>query len=201
MDIEHDREWSELSAIWRQKPAGELDIARIRRSIRARVRNANLLFALDLVGNGAALAGACVLLGRWTWPSNLVGITFVLYGVFALSLACWSRFAGGTATAQTPSQALDADVRQARARVRWAQSGYIVCSLAVVVLPILYYAHLQPSYRSLVPLPFWIKAAIVGTYTAILFWRCMLMLHRNRAHLNGLLRIRSELFPGEDADR
>lgn len=201
MDVQQDREWSELSAIWRQEPGGGLDIAKIRKSIRARVRNTNLLFAFDLAVSASAFAAAYVLIGRWTWPSNLVGITFALYGTFGFLLACWVRFAGGPVHAQTRSQALDADARQARARIRWAQSGYMICALAFIVLPILYYAHLQPSYRSLVPLPFWTKVAVVGTYTALLFWRCTRMLRQGRAYLNALSRIRSEIFPDEAADR
>ena len=90
MSSESQREWSELSELWRES-AEPLDAAAIRRRIRRRSWLANIWFAGELLLCLAALAIAGVFIARWTWPSNLVGVTLLLYTCFALGLTCWSH--------------------------------------------------------------------------------------------------------------
>lgn len=196
MDSEEDRKWSALASIW-TAPDEAIDIAQVQRQIRRRARNANLLFALDAAQSLGAIGLAVYFLILWTWPHSLVGIALLLFGGLALGLAHWTRFAAGGVALDDAREAFQVSVRQARAGIRWAISGYCVAATGVILLIILGYAHSQPVYRSVFQLPYWVKTAGVSAYMVFLLWRCSRLLVENRRYLSGLNAIERDLFPAD----
>jgi len=196
MESEEDRKWSALASIW-TAPDEAIDIAQVQRQIRRRARNSDLLFALDAAQGLGALGLGIYFLNLWTWPHSLVGITLLLFGGVALGLAYWTRFAAGGAAIADAREAFRVSVRQARAGIRWAISGYCVAATGVILLIVLGYAHSQPLYRSVFQLPYWVKTAGVSAYLVFLLWRCTRLLIENRRYLAGLNAIERDLFPAD----
>jgi hypothetical protein len=196
MSSESQREWSELSELWRESPE-PLDAAAIRRRIRRRSWLASIWFAGELSLCLAALAIAGVFIARWTWPSNLVGVTLLLYTCFALGLTCWSHSTSLSVSTATAADTWKTAVRQARASIRWAQSGLILSAVSLILSPIVVYARLQPDYQGIgspLSLPLWLRLLVIACFWAPIVWRCIHLLRRGRSELAGLMAIRRELL-------
>lgn len=196
MDQQEDQKWSALTAIW-QAPTDEIDVDHVQRQLRRRARNADILFALDMAQGLIQLGLGALFVGRWVWPSSLVGISLLLFGGFAVGLALWTRYAKGDSGSAGVDSAFRESIRQAEAGIRWALSGYCVAVSGVLLLLILGYAHAQPVYQRVVPLPYWEKALFAGGYLVFWLWRCTKLLRENRRFLHGLRAIETELFPPE----
>lgn len=189
-----DRQWSDLAEIW-QAQARPVDVAVMRAKIRARARKVNWLFALDMVQALLAFASAAVLLPRWTWPSNLVGFSLVVFGALAFGLAIWTRFPVNDTAVTSARRAFETSVRQARQGIRLAITGYCVTTAHFLLIGLLGYAHSQPSYHRIVPFSFWTKTLVVGVLLMLWVWRCHRLFRESRSDLNGLLALEDELFP------
>lgn len=198
MDIDEGQKWSALATIW-QTPADAIDVAHVQRQLRRRARNAAILFAIDLVQGVVQILLGLFLLYRGDWPSRLVAISLLLFGGFAIGLALWTRFATDRASLASADGAFRVSIRQAEAGIRWAISGYCVAATGIILLLVLGYAHADPAYRSVVPLPYWEKAVFAIAYLGLLLWRCTRLLRENRRYLRGLHAIEDDLFPPEPA--
>lgn len=196
MTSSDDPQWAALAAIW-QSPAGEMDVAGLRADLQRRERRALILFLLDLMQGLIQVGLGIVLLARWTPPSNLVGASLLVFGTFAIALALWSHFGMGADAAPSADTALTRSIRQAEAGIRWAISGYFVVLSGVLLLLILGYAHNQPDYRSIFPLPYWLKAGFAASYLFFWVWRCNRLLRDNRRQLRGLRAIATDMDVAE----
>lgn len=194
MESLEDQKWTALAAIW-QSPADEPDIDELKRALRRRARNANILFLFDLLQGAIQIGLGIVLFARWTWPSSLVGISLLLFGLFAIALAIWTRFGADGGSAAGEDNALSLSMRHAETGIRWAVSGYLVIGSGVLLLMILGYAHSQPGYRSIIPLPYWLKAGFAGSYLLFWLWRCTRLLRDNRRLAQGLRAIEQDIYP------
>jgi len=196
MDSLDDQKWTALAAIW-QSPADEPNIDELKRALRRRSRNANILFFFDLLQGGIQIGLGIMLFGRWTWPSNLVGVSLLLFGIFALALAIWTRFGADGGEAGSENNALALSMRHAETGIRWAISGYLVIGSGVLLLLILGYAHSQPGYQSIIPLPYWLKAGFAVSYLLFWLWRCTCLLRDNRRLAQGLRAIEQDVYPAD----
>lgn len=194
MDSLNDQKWTALAAIW-QSPADEPDIEELKRALRRRSRNANILFLFDLLQGVIQIGLGIMLFARWTWPSNFVGVSLLLFGSFALALAIWTRFGADGGKAASEDNALALSMRHAETGIRWAVSGYFVIGSGVLLLLILGYAHSQPGYQSIIPLPYWLKAGFAGSYLLFWLWRCTRLLRDNRRLAQGLRAIEQDIYP------
>lgn len=192
MDSLDDQKWTALAAIW-QSPADEPNVADLKRELRRRARNANLLFLFDLSQGAIQIGFGIFLLELWTWPSSLVGASLLIFGVFALALAIWSRFGTDGATATGEDDALALSTRYAEAGIRWAISGYLMIGSGILLLLILGYAHNQPDYHRIVPLPYWLKTVFASGYLLFWLWRCTRLLRDNRRLRHGLQAIACDI--------
>ncbi|MDR7070057.1 Flp pilus assembly protein TadB [Pseudoxanthomonas japonensis] len=195
MENTDDRKWESLAAIW-QSPTEQPNLKELERDLRRRSRNLNVLFFLDLSQGLAQIGLGGVLLARWIWPSSLVGASLLTFGIFALALSFWTRYGGQGPRRMGEDSALALSVRQAEAGIRWAISGYLVIVSGILLILILGYAHSQPAYSSVVPLPYWLKAVLAGSYLLFWLWRCTKLLRDNRRLLQGLRTIQGEVILG-----
>ena len=123
-------DWSELKTAW-TAPAPEppLDSGLIR-SVRRRAWLGRLNFYAEVAAClFAAAAGGWIArqYGEWT-----VGVAALLFATFSLALSVWARTGAETVAAETPRQALEAALAQARSGLRWARAGYWVGAAAIV---------------------------------------------------------------------
>jgi protein-S-isoprenylcysteine O-methyltransferase Ste14 len=189
-----DADWAALGADW-QRVSEPPDLTAVHARIRRGERWQAAIFATEL-----AVALATLLLGmtmvRWSWPANLVGATIIAFALLGAGLALWVRQAARQSDAIDVRTAIDRGVQQARVGIRWAFSGLAVAAASVLLLAVLGFAHAQPSYQPVVPLPYWAKAALAVLFMLAQAAVSIRALRRNRRYLRSLEALRAELFEG-----
>ncbi len=190
-----DNDWAALGATWRGDD-NLLDPDEVRAAIGRRAWRSRAIFLAEMVVGLAACSLGVLLLLR-PWPAWLVGGTILLLALASLTMAVWVRSALGHGAARQVRSALDRSIAQARATIRWGWAGIVLAPGSAVLLAVLAYAHGQPAYQPVIPLPFWLKAAIAAVLSLLYLAFCVAAVRRNRRQLVALLVLRTRLFESD----
>lgn len=129
-------DWSDLAGAW---TAAETAAPRrdLLRQVRRRDRLARINFWAEV--GAAVLAGGFIVWIAWLrdagWPMAATGLGFA---GFVLALTVWARRAAPPVADDTPFDALETVVRQARAGLIWAWCGVVISLATGLVLAVIF---------------------------------------------------------------